>query len=264
MYLFVFLCRDVYVGKQGSPRKRSAVKKPRPPSSPSWRPTRSMAGCPRLCQTAECSAVNPLTPTLAGQTQLAPTHKTTHHANSTIIHVHLSLFHSRVVFFGFCFCVSVLLLFLNFLSSPPPKVLENRHAVTINTPPQRSDFRSPISYQGRFFPPKRPEREVCVRTCVCMFVPPLGTNCKCGFLFSLFLFSFFLTHTCTRAVGQIGPCGLTHSCERLLNEGDSSPCPVLTIPSSPLFSALAPFIFYSTELALLLTVSLCSCRVIYI
>lgn len=63
--------RGVYVGNQGSPRKLSAARKPRLLSSPWWRPTRSTAGCPRLCLTAECLAADPAT-RLAGQMPASP------------------------------------------------------------------------------------------------------------------------------------------------------------------------------------------------
>lgn len=82
-------------------------------------------------------------------------------------------------------------------------------------------------------------RWVCVCVCRCIG-HPLGVCARaseCALLWVDFLF-FFEMHTHACAVGQIGQCELFHPCERLLNEGDSSPSPVHAIPPpfSPPFS----------------------------
>lgn len=218
---------------------------------------RSMAGCPHLCLTAECSAVDPLTPALAGQTQLAPTRKTTHHANSTIAHVHLSLFHSRVFVFQLCVCVIIAFTLFVLTSKcwradmQSSSALLHREATFVPLPLAKGDYFSPKGQRGR-------------RTCVgvCMFVSPSDINCKCGFIFSLFVFSLdthlYMCCWTNLTMWTLPLMWKTTEWRRLI----------------PLFCSRHPILssffiprslhLFSTELALLLTVSLCSCRVIYI
>lgn len=83
-------------------------------------------------------------------------------------------------------------------------------------------------------------RWVCVCVCMSLHWTSAGSVCTCIGVCSTVggFFFFFEMHTHACAVGQIGQCGLFHPCERLLNEGDSSPSPVLAIPPpfSPPFS----------------------------
>ena len=217
------------------------------------------------------------------KTQLALTRKTTHHANSTISHLHLLLIHLRVFFVFFCLFVCFFVGFVcpcnSFFSSSPPKLSESRHAGFIVTPPTRSVFRSPPSRPGRFFPLFRKDlrgRCVCVCVCVCVllrvciFVTPSDIAWECvrvhrsvRYCRWIFFFSFPDAHPCTcseinRTVWTFPPTWKTTEWRRLI--------PLSCHRHPPLFYLQPPrsLPLLSTGLASLPTVSLCSCRVIYI